>query len=341
MLAALIAGAFLAASSSALAAPREFYGTVAIKTPTAKEFNRMGAGRVGTFRAILYWGGVQALGPPYFDWSAYDRVVRRAARNGIRVLPTIFGSPGWAARQVKFPPRPGRRDEFKAFVRAAVERYGQGGDFWDANPDLPALPIRWWQLWNEENSPVFWSRRPSAKQYKRLLAPAARAIHAADPSARVLLGGLFPTPFVKRGVPMQKFLKGLYRAGARKHFDGVAVHPYSRSPGKAMEVVDDARRTMRKHRDGKTPVWISEVGWATSGQRTSVTVKPRVQARYLRQTFTMAARSRKRRRIAGVIWYSFQDTRRRHWIYRTGMFTASGKAKPSWKAFVRLTGGRL
>ena len=336
----LLATAILAGSLSAGAAPREFYGTVSIKTPTAKQFDRMGRGRVGTIRALLYWGGVQALGPQYHDWSDYDPIVRRAARNRIRVLPMIFGSPGWAARQVKFPPRPGRRDEFKAFVRAAVERYGSGGSFWAANPGLPQLPFRWWQLWNEENSPTFWSRRPSAKSYKRLLAPASRAIRAADPSAKVLLGGLFPTPAVRGAISMQRFLKGLYRAGAKSLFDGVAVHPYARTPGKALEVVDDARRTMRRHGDGKTPVWITEVGWATSGQRTAVTVKPRVQARYLRQTFTMAARSRKRRHIAGVLWYSFKDTRRRVWIYRTGMFTAAGKPKPSWRAFVRLTGGR-
>ena len=328
-------------AGTALAAPREFYGTVAFRSPTAREFDRMGAGRVGTFRANLSWAAAQPHGPASFNWAAYDAVVRRAARNRIRVLATIVGTPSWAGPRVSAPPRRGHRDEFGAFVRFAVQRYGTGGDFWAANPGLPELPIRWWEVWNEENSPSFWTRRPSAKRYKRLLAPAARAIHRSDPAARVVVGGLFPTPYIRGGISMVKFLKGLYRAGARRLFDAVAVHPYALTPPISLKFVDDARRVMRKHGDGRSPVWITEVGWASSGRRTALTVKPKVQARYLRQLYTGAARSRKRRRIAGVAWFSFRDLRARDWLFRTGLLTASGKAKPSWKAFVRLTGGRL
>jgi hypothetical protein len=97
---------------------------------------------------------------------------------------------------------------------------------------------------------------------------------------------------------------------------------------------------MRKHKDRKKPIWITEIGWATSGQRTPLTVKPKRQAKYLRQTFKLASKTRKRRHIESVVWFSFKDEQPRTWIYRTGLFTVSNKPKPSWKSFVRLTGGR-
>jgi hypothetical protein len=41
-----------------------------------------------------------------------------------------------------------------------------------------------------------------------------------------------------------------------------------------------------------------------------------------------------------VIWFSFRDTKKRLWIYRTGLFTRGFKPKPSWRSFVRFTGGK-
>ena len=107
-----------------------------------------------------------------------------------------------------------------------------------------------------------------------------------------------------------------------------------------MSAVKAARRILNARRNRRVKIWITEVGWASSGQRTTLTVKPRVQARYLRQMFSLAARGRKRYRMAGVIWYSFRDQSSRAWLFRTGLLKASGKAKPSWKSFVRFTGGR-
>jgi hypothetical protein len=329
----------LGPASSASATPREFFGVAPFDDPTQAEFNRMGDGRVGTLRTNFLWPAVQALGPIYFDWSRYDTLVGRAAENGIRVLPTVYGSPGWAAKKSRFPPNPQHVDEFEEFMRQAAERYGPGGTFWTLNPLLPETPIIDWQIWNEVNSPIFWLPRPNAKQYKPILAAAERAIHDVNPDSRIVLAGLFPTPMVKHGVFMDAYLRQLYRIRGRSLFDAMAVHPYALTPRQALETVDEARAVLRRHGDAQKPIWITEVGWASSGLHTPLTVGAKTQARYLTQTFRKAARSRIRRRIAGVIWFSFKDQRPRHWSYRTGLFTRAGKAKPSWKAFVRATGG--
>jgi hypothetical protein len=347
-LAAIVAIALsLGLAAAADAAPRSFFGTVAFEDPTAAEFDRMGRGKVGTFRANLYWAGVEPQGPGTRDWSRYDALIGRAASNGIRVLPTVYGSPPWAADQPHHPPKPQFLDEFEDFVAAVAKRYGPGGEFW-TNPFLypsshfgrPVVPIVDLQIWNEVNSPQYWTERPHGRQYKPLLAAARRGLKGVNPGSRIVIAGLFRSAYQGRGVKMERYLRQLYRAGAGRLFDAVAVHPYALTPGRVLLTVKLARKTMRRFGDGGKPIWIDEVGWATSGKRTPVTVKRRKQARYLRQTFRLAARNRKRLRIAGVIWFSFKDTPSRLWIYRTGLFNAGFKPKPAWRSFVRLTGGR-
>ena len=329
------------AAGASAAAPREFYGVVGGKfDPSASDFDRMGAGRVGAIRINLAWATVQrfSAADPY-DWSRYDPVIAAAATNGIKVLPTIFGTPEWAAARPHHPPSNAHIDEFEAFLRAAVERYGPGGVFWTLNPTVPTSPITDWQLFNEPNSPTYWLPKPKAKQYKPYLEVANRAINGVDPNARIILAGLFPTPQIKNGVTLVKYLTDLYRLKAKNLFDAVALHPYQPTPAKVLDAIVDLRQLMRRFKDKSKPILLTEVGWASAGQKTPLTVKPKVQAKYLRQTYKRAAAKRNKLKIEGVYWYTLKDLPSRIWINNTGLFTTGGSPKPSWNAFVRLTGG--
>jgi polysaccharide biosynthesis protein PslG len=346
----LLAVALATAAADATATPRSFFGTISFSDPTKAEFDRMGRARVGTYRTNFVWSAVEPSGPNSSfpdDWSRYDKLIGDAAANGIRVLPTVYGSPQWAASKTTSPPDQAHRADFSSFLHAAVQRYGPDGQFWTdpslyqtLHPGKKAVPIHIWQIWNEPNSPAFWSPKPSPAAYADLLRAANAGIHSADRSATVLTAGLVGNPNIRNGIRMVKYLGKLYEIGCRKLFDAVSVHPYTRTPRKALGTLEDARRVMNEHKDKRARLWITEVGWATSGERTSLTVGRKRQARYLRQMFMLAARSRKRDHIGGVVWFSFKDQQNPLWFYRTGMFTVDGRAKPSWKAFVRLTGGK-
>ena len=321
------------------AAPRAFYGVMAATDPDSTEIARMGTGKVGTLRINFVWGAVQPQQSSTLDWSHYDAIIGAAAQQGIRVLPTVYSSPQWAAARDNFPPAKAHLGEFQTFVREAAARYGSNGSFWTSNPSIPKLPVTDWQLWNEMNSPSFWQGKPNPKKYVGLLKVFHSGIKAGDPSARIVLGGLFRTPRIRNGVRLDKYLPGIYRAKGKKFFDAVAMHPYATTPQDAINAVRDTRRIMAQFKDKKAKLWITEVGWATGGVATALTVSPQRQASYLRKTFNLLARKRKGFKIAGVIWYSWRDLPGGVWFNHTGLFTQTLDPKPSWNAFVGLTGG--
>jgi hypothetical protein len=328
-------------AGSASAVNRSFFGVVSAKHPTAQDYSRMGSARVGTLRLIFNWASIQPSGPGAYDWSSYDSMIGQAAQQGIRVLPTIYGSPRWAAAQSKHPPSPDHYDEFTAFCRAAAARYGSNGSFWALNPLLPKTPIIDWQVWNEVNSGSFWLPNPNPKVYKRLLVHTYAGIKGVDPRARIMLAGMYATPGGPGAISMVKFLRGLYRAKAKAYFDSVAVHPYATRPERAFDKVGLARKVMNRFNDKRASIWLTEVGWATQGQRTPFTVSSKRQAKYLTQLYRSASsrRTRKRFKIAGVLWYSLRDIPGAVWYHNTGLFRQSGAAKPSWNAFAKVAGG--
>jgi polysaccharide biosynthesis protein PslG len=339
--AAAIAGCGGGGGGDASASPHAndpFYGVISAEPlPDWGQLAQLDDGGVGTLRVNLAWGSVQSgPGAPY-DWSHYDPVLLGAARGGVRVLATVYSSPTWAASTAEVPPLGADLRGFQNFARAAVERYGSDGTFWDEHPDVPKLPITDWQLWNEPNSPLFWKPAPDANGYLRLLRAFNSAVKGSDPAARILLGGLFPTPH--DGISLDDFLSALYDGGGRDLFDAVALHPYARTPRDAIDRVAQARQIMRRFGDDDKPIWITEVGWASRGTPPGLVVGPAGQADYVRQIFQLASDARDSLGIAGVVWYSLNDTPGPIWVGHCGLFTVDGSPKPAWDAFTQVAGG--
>ena len=100
----LLFALFCAPHPAAASAPHEFYGVIAADDPDQTELARMGTGGVGTLRINLVWGAVESGPGAQLDWSHYDTLIGDAARQGIRVLPTVYSSPPWAAARDFYPP---------------------------------------------------------------------------------------------------------------------------------------------------------------------------------------------------------------------------------------------
>ncbi len=334
----------------AAAVSRSFFGVVPLQPPTASEYTAMGRGKVGTLRIILSWANVEPT-PGQRNWAPYDEMVANASAQGIQVLATLYGSPGFAASSPMRPPvSTAARAAFAQFVTDAVNRYKLGGSFWQSpfwttfvatHPGAQPVPITDWQLLNEVNSPSFWAPpRPSPRQYGSLLKLTAHSVRAADPGGRVILAGLFTRPSQRRAIPIEEFLDKLYRVkGIKSAFDALAVHPYARRPGEALRTVKGVRRVTRRHGDGGSPIWVTELGWASGGTPSRYTTTSYGQASRLEASFNSLAANAARFGIQGVIWYSLRDGAGGDWLYNSGLFALGGTPKPAWSSFVRFTGG--
>ena len=351
----LLAGS-LGSTATALAAPEPDLGVISIKEPDSAEFDRMGAAGLDVYRVNLSWSAVQHFSPDGFDWNGfegarYDDVVCNAARNGIQILPTVFGAPAWAngGGPPEKPPLVQYRDEFGAFIAAAAARYGPGGTIWTdpASPcqGLTPLPITTWQIWNEPNLKYFWAPKPNAAGYREMLAAAHDAL---DPlGGKVMLAGLSPRPQPKFGIWPTEYLNDLYKAGAKPYFDLMAAHTYDLKPSGIATQVTALRKAMGKYRDSAKDLWVTEFGWASGGPKTSLTVKPSLQAAYLAASYKIA-KTQTKLGIKGLIWYALRDVPFREasppaardgWIFHSGLLTSKGAAKPAWVTMARLAGG--
>jgi polysaccharide biosynthesis protein PslG len=350
-LACAVAGVCAAsAAPSAGAVSRDFFGVVAIQPPTASTFQTMGRGRVGTVRALLFWASVEP-NPVARDWGYYDELVANASAQGIRVLPVLFGSPAWAQTpEVRYPISRRARAAFVQFVSEAVNRYKAGGAFWQssywnsfraAHPGIQPVPITHWQLWNEVNSPSYSTPHPRVSQYARLVKQTGAAIHSNDPDGHLVLAGMFTRPVQRRAIPLPEYLNKLYKAKNKAAFDVIALHPYAHKAGDALKLVKSIRRLTRRNKDGSVPIWVTELGWASSGTPSRYTTSPEGQAARLQKSFSQLVANAGRFNIGAVLWYSFMDgSTASYWLNRTGLFEINGTPKPSWFAFVGFTGGQ-
>ncbi len=339
----LLAFVFLAlAASPASAISRSFFGVVEWGIPSSKSFHKLNRAHVGTLRQELSWSAIEPR-RGVRDWTYFDGVVRRGAGERVTILPMILSSPSFAAARSGYPPMSSSaRSAFAQFLRDAVRRYGPNGAFWRAHPGLHARPIRHWQLWNEPNFRAYWNNHPNAAQYVSLLHLGHDAIKAADPGAKIVTAGL---PETRLGIPMSKFLRQMYKAGARPYFDSLAIQPYGRDQRGVVGAVVRSRRIMRHYGDSRKRLRVTEFGWATAGKVSGGTrafkTSLRGQATRLKKTYRILIRRRHRYHLDGAYWFSLHD-RRRHrgernwWGINTGLIRASGRSKPAWRTLVRL-----
>ncbi len=326
-------------------APAGFTVGISPQTPADEaDYSLMAEAGLTSLRLPLSWESVERQSPYWAppDWTDFDRSVGLAAEYGMRVFPFIWGTPSWVADQPGIEPVNGRAGRaWASFLRQAVERYGPYGSFWRENPDLPFLPIRAWEIWNEENIVTF-SPRPDPSRYARLLRIAGGAIHRADPGSKVILGGLFGRPLqVPPNVPSGTFLNAVYRArNVKSYFDGVALHPYVADADAMEPQIRNLRRIMRRHHDGATPLYVTELGWGSDSFQTRWERGMWGQARELDQAFSMLTNHHRSWRIAGVWWFSWVDAGHLcQFCDSAGLLTVSREAKPSWYRFTEWTGG--
>jgi hypothetical protein len=231
---------------------------------------------------------------------------------GTKVIVDIVHSPPWASGSTDDAAPPRDPGDYAAFAGAMARRF--------------AGRVAAWEIWNEEDAPVWWAGAPDAPAYAALLRAAYPAIKTADSRATVVLGGLTGNDY--------EFLAQLYDHGAKGHFDAVSVHtdticdvispyeylrngltgPYAQRINRwAFLGYRTVHEVMVAHGDA-SPIWMTEMGWsvypgicnsgAWAGQKAGG-VSPVQQASFLLEAYHCLTQDPY---VQVAIWYSMQDT---------------------------------
>lgn len=230
----------------------------------AQQLSRMQSVGIRWVRQIVSWRDTEPA-PSAFNWARWDIIFQTAAQYPeLSIVPVFFKSPRWASADhlpdhPTLPPQ--NPADFAAFASAFAQRYGDQIDYY--------------QLWDEPNLYDAWGETPpSAAHYVAMVAAAAAAIRAVDPSAQIIAAALAPTTEDnQRNISDWSYLRQIYALGISQHVDAFAAKPYGFNGSPLDRTVSHnqlnfsrvvaLREIMRAHDDHHKALWFSEWGWNT------------------------------------------------------------------------------
>lgn len=352
----------------------------------AQAFAELKALRAQVLRVNLYWGGTKWAvankqpadptdpGDPAYDWSLYDRLVKYAETNNIKLVLSFLFTPSWANGGKGKNVAPTNAKDLENFAYAAAERYSGlwTPPTWQQNAALgientPLPKVSMWTAWNEPNNPLWLTpqykrvggkwRVESAVQYAKICNAVYNGVHSPFlgplQGEQVACGVTGPkgndAPTSKRpSVDPLTFLAAAKKAGMRT-FDVYAHHPYvdkGSEPPTFKPTGRQARRVQLANLNlltseidrfyGRKQLWITEYGYQTNPpDKTIFGISWAKQALYMKQAYAIA---RKNPRIDMMLWFLIRDEPNIGG-WQSGLETRTGRKKPSWNTFRRLPRG--
>lgn len=278
-----------------------------------------------------------------FDWRSTDALMAAAAKEGIDVLAVLAYSAPWAAATADEHSPPMDPADYARFARAVVDRYGDGGEFWNGRSVV--RPLRAVELWNEPWGHFFWDPDPDPRRYAELARPAAAAVHDAGAGVRVLV----PADLlqVRADGTITPWFEALLDADPQlsELVDGWTVHPYpspfDRPPA---DPEADPRFTYERveliqaiaeERGVARPLWLTELGWSTAPDAAE-SVSEEEQARHVAAALDRALTDWSEF-VERIFIYSWDrssggpDDLHGHF----GLRRADGSFKPAWEEVTR------
>ncbi len=246
-------------------------------------------------------------------------VLDQAAKRGLKVLVTLHQSPSWArpgtgSNVKQYPTNP---DSIKPWTTWLARTWGS--------------KVEAWEVWNEPNLAEFTGVSDSSKRaarYVPVLKAAAAGFRAGRAGTTVVFGGPAQTDDV--------FVRQAYVAGAKPHFDVMAIHPYQGNQTKPPESTDISGKprmtnfpavvdAMSDYGDGNKPVWWTEFGFSVHSNANVPKEKvwllgvpsDDVSGDYLRRSFELARKKYPQVRV-GILYTAYRNSGSDSYGHQTG-----------------------
>jgi polysaccharide biosynthesis protein PslG len=223
---------------------------------------------VAWIRYFDEWQHIQPK-PGEWNWDWSDKFLASARQNDMSVAGVFLYFAPWASADGKnaraFPIRD--ISLFREYVRRTAGRYRN--------------EVRYWEVWNEMNSPAF-NKRGTTRDYAQLVRAAYEETKRIDPGIKV---GLTVAAHDIR------WLQQVIKDGAADHFDYVCVHPYDNvklvlgNEPSFLSLRQSVRKMLDENKQRRDiEIWISEIGLTT----TKEPVKLNRQAQALAKAYLLS-----------------------------------------------------
>ncbi len=256
-----------------------------------------------------------------FEFAKYDAIVELLARNDINILGLLDYTASWASPCGKWNYPPADNSLFVNYAVKTAERYKD--------------KVRYWEIWNEPDSSVYWANQDGLKSYCVLLKDAYTALKKLSPEFKILNGGL------ANGISSVNYL---YDNGAGTYFDILNLHvfesPFNLGAAKRLSAYPRlAYKIMSRNGDAGKKIWITEIG--SPGVKRGLKAKnwwlgknpnERQQAKWLQEVFTRLAGEE---HVEKVFWAFFRDCKG-HWdtgVDYFGIIRWDFSRKPAFSAY--------
>lgn len=254
---------------------------------------------ISLVRRGFYWNNIEPENDAW-DFSGYDVMVPLIRNAGMQPVAMLTRGVDWAMPNGS----PSDIDPayFADFTGTTAARYADEVDFYE--------------IWNEQNTSRFWDPEPDPEHYGELLKAAYTAIHANDPTATVMFGGMSSLDdknlFDERGIWSFLARVGEYHPDLCDYLDGLAMHPYTflQQPGPEIHFdlgfygypdlrgnVAEVRAMLDDLGCPDIPIHLTEMGWP------SLLIGNERQAAYYSRGVLLASSVG----VAGFYWYTFYD----------------------------------
>jgi hypothetical protein len=195
------------------------------------------------------WANLQPEENGPIQWgllAGLDKELRALRAAGIKPILIVDSYPSWATIVPNgcSALRPDKYDDFANFVVALVERYNTmefNVKNWELGNEIDVDPIlvpvnSEYGCWGDISDLAYYG----GDHYGEMIKVAGSAIKAADPTARVWIGGLIlnspDTPYPETYGKPENFLRGVLAVGAAPYFDVVPYHAHTLYYGRNDEV---------------------------------------------------------------------------------------------------------
>lgn len=274
----------------------------------------------GWVRIDFLWSDIEPKAGK-FEFEKYDYIVDLLNKNEINILGLLDYSTDWASSSGKWNCPPQDSKLFINYASRVIERFKS--------------KVKYWELWNEPDSHIYWEPQDGLKSYCALLKEVYTAAKKIDPDCKILNGGF------ANGISS---LNKLYDNGAKDYFDILNIHifesPLSDGALKRVSVYPKlAYKVMARNGDSHKKIWVTEIG--CPGVKSGFDVKnwwlgknPNEwqQAEWLINIYTELT---KNEAVEKIFWAFFRDCKK-HWdngVDYFGIVRWDFSKKPAFSAY--------